>query len=101
MGLHLYNGALHNFCRYEIAPREGENFWEVDQSINRVCTKSGLGNYHCPSDRYCAVPSPRTGAAWGAMGSRARSTVRRHASQQTACSAGAERVRRDSQPRRR
>ena len=53
MGLHQYNGALYNICRYESSPPENATVWEFLPDESRACTQSGLGNYFCPDSMYC------------------------------------------------
>lgn len=31
--------------------------WAIDESINRICSKNGLGVFICPEDRYCGNPA--------------------------------------------
>jgi hypothetical protein len=55
MGLHQYNGAYYNICRYSKTPNAGENFWAYppDAEYMRVCSQSELGVFTCPNGYYC------------------------------------------------
>jgi hypothetical protein len=54
-GLSFYGTSYYNRCRYNPEP-ETPYSWAIDQSITRPCSKSGLGSFHCPPDRYCGNP---------------------------------------------
>eukprot|EP00347_Sterkiella_histriomuscorum_P011811 403371009 len=55
LGVHQYNGVLYNRCRYQNHP-ESPNEWKQVESLTRVCTQSGSGNFACPSEYYCGNP---------------------------------------------
>ena len=54
-GLHFYGAGLYNRCRFNPVP-ETPTSWAIDETISRVCTKSGEGFFHCPKGRYCGNP---------------------------------------------
>ncbi|TNV88195.1 hypothetical protein FGO68_gene12429 [Halteria grandinella] len=55
MGLHLYNGYQYNQCR--TTPQPVGNSWPYDHKIQRMCSTSGFGHYHCPGDLVCGNPA--------------------------------------------
>lgn len=55
LGTHLYNGDFYNACRYSQIPESPGN-WAIDESIGRICSKTGSGLFECPTDRYCGNP---------------------------------------------
>jgi hypothetical protein len=59
IGLHQYNGAFYNACRYNEQPESSQS-WEADVSESRVCSTSGLGSFICPKGQYCKNPSDNT-----------------------------------------
>jgi uncharacterized protein YxeA len=56
LGLHLYCGVFYNSCRYSPTP-ESPDFWLIDDSHERMCSKSGYGEFQCPADQYCGNPA--------------------------------------------
>lgn len=59
VGLHQYNGAYYNSCRYHPEP-ESPTSWATDISHDRVCSTSELGAFVCPKGQYCRNPSHNT-----------------------------------------
>lgn len=55
LGLHQYSGQFYNACRYNPVP-ETNTTWAIDESFQRMCSKTGYGNFICPPDRYCGNP---------------------------------------------
>jgi Ion transport protein len=56
LGMHQYNGVFYNACRFNSKP-ETPTSWAIDTSIERICSKTGNGNFICPADRYCGNPA--------------------------------------------
>lgn len=48
LGVHLYNGIFYNACRFSPKP-ESDTEWHIDDSVNRMCSKTGAGVFQCPS----------------------------------------------------
>ena len=65
LGIQQFNGIFMQRCRItpEPIPVPGSNgtemFWPYDKSVNRICTKDGMGAYTCPADMVCGTPSEK------------------------------------------
>ena len=44
---------MHNTCHYTEHPLSKSKVWDADLSFNRACSKTGLGNFICPSSMFC------------------------------------------------
>jgi hypothetical protein len=57
MGLQQYNGSIYNTCRLTQFPVEVKPnlyVWEEDPvTAGRACSKTGIGNFNCPSGLFC------------------------------------------------
>jgi hypothetical protein len=55
LGVQLHSGDYYNRCRKTPAPVNG--VWEVDHSIERLCSYPGDGGlYACPEGLFCGNP---------------------------------------------
>lgn len=57
LGVHQYGGQTYNSCRYQPMPEYPGEKWLIDESFERMCSKTGNGKFICPSDRTCGNPA--------------------------------------------
>ena len=62
LGIQQFSGIFMQRCRTTPGPirvpggNSTDLYWPYDKSVNRICTKDGMGAYECPANMVCATP---------------------------------------------
>ena len=55
LGVQQFGSSIYQRCRFSDEPN-GDGTWPFDESVPYLCSKESMGNFECPTNRYCHGP---------------------------------------------